>query len=166
MLRGHFLAGGVPDVATGPVDHLPSHVGYSVFRVPRPGAQPLDVLHRNGKDLTRLGSLSDLVDAGTVTLPTIHRDDTPGVHIEGTESSKVNVNIGVTILGSFLGARGGGTLGITSGFSKARTVTFTYASVLEDRVDVLALERRVKAARVSPLLPPGTVDKLIDVRCR
>lgn len=29
--------------------------GYSVFRVPRLSAQPLDLRHRDGKDLTRLG---------------------------------------------------------------------------------------------------------------
>ncbi|BCS34926.1 hypothetical protein TBR22_A41520 [Luteitalea sp. TBR-22] len=138
------------------------NVGYSVFRVPRPGAQPLDVLHRTGKDLTRLGGVADLVEPGAVAVPEIRRDDTPGVNIEGTESSKVNVAIGVTILGSFIGALGGGNLGVTTGFSRARTVTFTYAAVVEDRVDVLALERFVKAGRISPLIPSGTVDKLID----
>ena len=35
--------------------------GYSVFRVPRASAQPLEVLDRNGKDLTRLGSVTDLI---------------------------------------------------------------------------------------------------------
>ena len=38
--------------------------GYSVFRVPRLSAQPLELLHRNGKDLTRLGSVTDLITAG------------------------------------------------------------------------------------------------------
>jgi hypothetical protein len=136
--------------------------GYSVFRVPRLGAQPLDVLHRDGKDLTRLGGITDLVEPGAVPPPSMHRDDRPGVNIEGTESSKVNVNIGVTILGSFIGALGGGNLGVQTGFSRARSVTFKYASVLEDSIDVLALERFIRGGRISPFIPPGTVDKLID----
>jgi hypothetical protein len=78
--------------------------GYSVFRVPRLSAQPLELLHRDGKDLTRLGGVGDLIKGGSVPPPPVHRDDRPGVDIEGTETSKVNVNVGVTILGAFIGA--------------------------------------------------------------
>ena len=35
--------------------------GYSVFRIPRASAQPLEVLHRHGKDLSRLGGITDLI---------------------------------------------------------------------------------------------------------
>ena len=136
--------------------------GYSVFRVPRMSAQPLDVLHRNGKDLTRLGTITDVVETGAVTVPPVHRDDRPGVNIEGSESSKVNVNIRDSNLRTYIGALGGGSLSVQTGFSRARSVTFTYASVLEDSIDVLALERFVRAGRISPFLPSGTVDKLID----
>ena len=136
--------------------------GYSVFRVPRLGAQPLDLLHRNGKDLTRLGGPLDLLVPGVVPLPSVHRDDRPGVAIEGTESSKVNVSIGLNILGGFIGALGGGNLGLQAGFQKAKTVTFTYTAVTEDSIDVLALERFVKAVTISEHVPSGTIDKLID----
>ena len=136
--------------------------GYSVFRVPRHGAQPLQLLHRDGKDLTRLGGIADLISAGAVLTPDIHRDDRPGINIEGVESSKVNVSIGLNILGGFIGALGGGNLGIQVGFNRARTVTFTYAAVTEDSVDVLALERFVNAGRISEHVPSGTIDKLID----
>lgn len=136
--------------------------GYSVFRVPRLGAGPLDLLHRHGKDLTRLGSLLDLIVTGSVVVPAVTRDDRPGVNIEGTESSKVNVSIGLNILGGVIGAMGGGNLGIQAGFSRARTVTFTYVAVSEDSVDVLPLEQFVRAGIVNPATPPGTVDKLLD----
>jgi hypothetical protein len=136
--------------------------GYSVFRVPRHGAQPLQLLHRDGKDLTRLGGIADLVDTGAVAVPDIHRDDRPGVNIEGVESSKVNASIGLNILGGFIGALGGGNLGLQAGFNRARTVTFAYAAVTEDSIDVLALERFVKGGRISEHVPSGTIDKLID----
>jgi hypothetical protein len=134
--------------------------GYSVFRVPRISAQPLEVLHRNGKDLSRLGSLIDLI-SGAVT-PPVHRDDRPGVDIEGTESSKVNVNIGVNILGSFIGALGGGSLGLQSAFGRTKSVTFRYAGVKEDSIDVLILEQFVNTGEINRAIPSGTVDKLID----
>ena len=31
--------------------------GYCVFRFPRASAEPLELLHRDGKDLTRLGAV-------------------------------------------------------------------------------------------------------------
>lgn len=136
--------------------------GYSVLRRPRASAQPLDLMHLEGKDLSRLGDVTGLVLAGAAPVPAIERDANPGIAIEGTQTSKVNVSIGVNILGSFIGALGGGNLGLTAAFSKARTVTFQYASVLEDRIDVLDLEKFVKAGRIDPGVPSGTIDKLID----
>jgi hypothetical protein len=136
--------------------------GFSVFRFPRASAQPLELMHRDGKDLTRLGMVHDLVTAGAAPPPGVRRDDQPGIDIEGKETSKVNVAIGLSILGSFVGALGGGKLGIDAGFNRARTVTFEYVGVMEDAVDVLALEKFVKAGRVSPQIPAGTLEKLLD----
>ena len=107
-------------------------------------------MHREGKDLTRLGMVPDLVTAGEVASPRVRRDKSPGIDIEGKETSKVNVAIGLSILGSFIGALGGGKLGLEVGFNKARTVTFEYAGVMEDAVDVLALEKFVKAGAHQP----------------
>ena len=93
--------------------------------------------------------------------PPVHRDDQPGVEIEGTESSKVNVSIGVNILGAFIGALGGGKLGLAGRRSEGKTVTFKYAGVKEDSVDVLARTVRERWGD-QPEHSPGTVDKLID----
>jgi hypothetical protein len=136
--------------------------GYSVFRVPRLGAQPLELLHRNGKDLTRLGGVGDLIRGGTVPAPPVHRDDRPGVDIEGTETSKINVSIGVTILGSFISALGGGNLGLQVGFNRAKSVKFKYTGVSEDSIDILLLEQFIKSGQINENVPSGTIDKLID----
>jgi hypothetical protein len=138
------------------------HHGFSVFRVPRASAQPLELLHRDGKDLTRLGHVPDLVLPGEVGLPDVRRDERPGIDIEGKETSSVNAAIGLSILGAFVGALGGGNVGLQAGFKNARTVTFAYTGVMEDHVDVLALEKYVKAGLVSPHVPSGTLEKLLD----
>lgn len=143
------------------ITFLRSH-GYSVFRFPRASEQPLELMHRNGKDLTRLGMVSDLITAGAAAPPDVRRDASPGIDIDGKETSKVNIAIGLGILGSFIGALGGGKLGLEGAFNKARTVTFQYAGVMEDAVDVLALEKFVKAGRISPDIPSGTLEKLLD----
>lgn len=136
--------------------------GYSVFRFPRASAQPLELMHRDGKDLTRLGMVPDLVDAGEVAAPVARCDGNPGIDIEGKETSKVNVAIGLSILGGFISALGGEKMGLDVAFSKARTVTFQYTAVMEDVVDVLAVEKFVKAGRISPHIPSGTLEKLLD----
>jgi hypothetical protein len=136
--------------------------GYSIFRVPRTSGEPLELLHRDGKDLTRLGYVPDLVDRGTIALPEVRRDDRPGIDIEGKQTSVVNAAIGLNILAAFVGAMGGGNLGVRAGFKNARTVTFSYTGVMEDRVDVLALEKYVKAGSISPHVPAGTLEKLLD----
>jgi hypothetical protein len=136
--------------------------GFSVFRFPRASAQPLELMHRDGKDLTRLGTVPDLVVAGEIPAPDVRRDASPGIDIEGKETSKVNVAIGLSILGSFISALGGGKLGLDVAFNKARTVTFQYTAVSEDVVDVLAVEKFVKAGKISPHIPAGTLEKLLD----
>ena len=137
-------------------------VGYSVFRLPRANAQPLEVMHRDGKDLSRLGLLTQLIEPGPAPLPEVSRDTSPGIDLEGRETSRINVAIGLNILGSFIGALGGGHLGLSGAFQRARTVTFRFTGVLEDRIDVLALEQYVHAGAIRPFIPDGTLDKLID----
>jgi hypothetical protein len=136
--------------------------GYSVFRFPRASAQPLELMHREGKDLTRLGMLPDLVEPGAVTSLEVRREASPGIDIEGKQTSRVNAAIGVSILGSFIGALGGGKLGIDAAFKKARTLTFQYTGVMEDGIDILALEKFIKAGKVSSFIPTGTLEKLLD----
>src|SRR4029079_15228437 len=52
-------------------------------------------------------------------------------------------------------------LGLDVAFKSARTVTFQYTGVMEDAVDVLSLEKFVKAGRISPHIPAGTLEKLL-----
>ena len=49
-----------------------------------------------------------------------------------------------------------------SAISPAARSGFQYGAVMEDAVDVLALEKFVKAGRVSPQIPSGTLEKLLD----
>jgi hypothetical protein len=122
----------------------------------------LELLQRDGKDLDRLGALVDLLNAGSVPVPAVQTDDAPGISIEGKESSAVNVSIGVTILGSIIRAMGGSDLGLAVNYNRARTVTFEYTSVLEDRVDRLRLEQFINTSKIKPENSSGFVEKLID----
>jgi hypothetical protein len=136
--------------------------GYSVQRTPKAGTTPLLVYHRKGRDLDRLGSITDLLAPGTVPVPAVITDASPGLSIDGKESGTVNASIGVTILGSIIRAMGGSDLGLAAQYEKARTVVLSYADVMEDRVERLQLEQFVHAARIRPENAPGLVEKLLD----
>jgi hypothetical protein len=140
--------------------------GFSVFRFPRASAQPLELMHREGKDLTRLGMVPDLVTAGGVASPRVHRGKSPGIDIEGKETSKVNVAIGLSILGSFIGALGGDKLELEAGFQQGANGHVPVREVTEDAVDVLALEKFVKSGAISPFRRDARAARRRGVRRR
>src|SRR5688572_22034960 len=114
------------------ITFLKNH-GYSVFRVPRSSTSPLQTLLRAGKkDLDRLGELGTISIAGANPLPLISRDNLAPVEISGKESSSTKIEVGLNILGGLIKALGGNTLGISAGFTRAKTLTFKYEDVLED----------------------------------
>jgi hypothetical protein len=116
--------------------------GYSVFRVPRSTTSPLQTLLRAGKkDLDRLGELGTISIAGANPLPLISRDNLAPVEISGKESSSTKIEVGLNILGGLIKALGGNTLGISAGFTRAKTLTFKYEDVLEDNVAVDRLDQ-------------------------
>ncbi|MEZ5356630.1 MAG: hypothetical protein R2762_28675 [Bryobacteraceae bacterium] len=116
--------------------------GYSVLRMPRADVQPLQTLLLAAKkDLTRLGDLATITVAGTNPLPPLSLDNEAPIAISGKESSSTNVEVGVNILGNILTALGGNTLGITAGYSKAKTMTFKFENVLEDHITVDRLDQ-------------------------
>ena len=136
--------------------------GYSVMRTPKANVTPLLVYQREGKDLDRLGHVTDLIKPGRVQMPAIASDASPGITIDGKETSSVNAAIGVNILGNIVRAMGGSDLGLAAEYEKARTVVFAYADVLEDRVERLQLEQFVHSGTIRAENSPGLVDKLLD----
>lgn len=116
--------------------------GYSVLRMPRSDARPLQTLRKEGKkDLTRLGELATITIAGSNPLPPLSVDNAAPIEISGKESSSTKIEIGVNILGNIIQALGGKTLGISAGFAKAKTMTFKFEDVLEDHADVDRLDQ-------------------------
>ncbi len=120
--------------------------GYSVLRMPRADVQPLQTLLRAAKkDLTRLGDLATITTAGTNPLPALSIDNEAPIAISGKESSSTKVEVGVNILGNIIQALGGNTLGISAGYSMAKTITFKYENVLEDHIAVDQLDQYITA---------------------
>lgn len=124
--------------------------GYNMVRLPRPDMAPLQLLSRNGDNLDRLGPISGLfVTAPGVVLPPITAA-TPVAPINGSRTSDLKIGIGLSILGNIIGAMGGSTLGLETAYSAARSATFEFSDVTEDRCNVIDLDKYLGAADINP----------------
>jgi hypothetical protein len=131
------------------INYLQS-LGYSVIRLPKADVAPLEILMRQGRDLERLGLLSTLlVGDDQHALPAVARD-VPAATISGRRTGDLSAGIGLSVLGSVLGAMGGSTLGLDAHYQQARSITFEFHDVLEDRVEVARLDQYLAAADVNP----------------
>src|SRR4030095_4236990 len=95
--------------------------GYSVVRLPRADLPPGSLLEREGGDLVDLGGLEAVFQAGDNAAPKVHRQqrvgDRPG-HIKTT----LSLGLGLSLLGQFLKALGGTTVGLEGEFKQAKTL--------------------------------------------
>ena len=128
-------------------------LGYNVVRHPRAGIRPLDLLGRQGDTTNVVGRLDDLVKGSTQPLPSITTGQA-AADINGQDSSSLKLAVGVNVLGSIIGAMGG-TLGVETSYTNAKTMKFTYRDVLLDTVVPAAVGQYltdVEIAGESPLL--------------
>ena len=124
--------------------------GYNVIRLPKADVAPLQLLTRNGSALGRIGDLSTVIlPRGAVALPAVKRD-TPAASLSGQRSGTLSVGVGLSVLGSIIGAMGGSKLGLDLAYKNARSVIFEFQDVLEDRIEVASLDQYLSDADVSP----------------
>jgi hypothetical protein len=121
---------------------------------------PLQLLARRGDTLDRIGELATvIVPGGSISLPPVKKD-TPAASLSGLRSGDLSLGIGLSVLGSIIGAMGGSKLGLDLKYKSAKSVTFEFQDVLEDRVEVAALDQYLTDADVSPF--STHVSKLLD----
>lgn len=125
--------------------------GYNVVRVPKADIQPLQILAEKKGILNPLGELSTLLVAGEHVNVTPIKRDIAVSGISGQKTSDLSIGVGMSILGSFIGAMGGSKLGLDTKFSQARTITFQYEDVLSDSIEIAALDQFLADADVNPL---------------
>lgn len=123
--------------------------GYSVVRLPRTDIRPLQVFVREDSRLSRLGDLQTILRPGTaVALPHI-RENVAAASISGERTRDLSLGVGLTILGSVIGAMGGSRLGLDVGYRSAKTVAFEFTDVLEDRVDLAEVDQYLTDADIA-----------------
>ena len=123
--------------------------GYSVVRLPRTDIRPLQVLVREDTRLTRLGDLATILRPGAqVPLPQL-KENVAAANISGERTRDLSIGVGLSILGSVIGAMGGSKLGLDVTYKKAKTAVFEFADVLEDRVDLADIDQYLTDADIS-----------------
>jgi hypothetical protein len=124
--------------------------GYLVVRLPRADIKPLQVLAGNGSDLSNIGDLASLLIAGTnIPLPLI-KENQLTASISGQRTSDLSLGVGLSILGSVIGAMGGSKLGLDVKYEQAKTAAFEFQDVYEDKVEVIKLDQYLAEADVNP----------------
>jgi len=131
------------------ITHLKSF-GYCAIRLPRANLKPLQILTKGkGKDLDPLGDLTTVFTAGSnIQLPEIQQD--MAECISGQSSSDLKLGIGLSILGSIIGAMGGSKLGLDAKYQQAESIAFEYRDVVVESVAVANLDQYLADADVSP----------------
>jgi hypothetical protein len=121
-------------------------LGYNVVRHPRVGIAPLDLVGKQNGEFLFLGPLNLLITNPPGPLPSVTLDQ-PAGSINGQTSSKIDIGLGATILGSIIGAMGG-NLGLNLGYTNAQKMTFTYGDVVADETLPLAVGNYLRSATV------------------
>jgi hypothetical protein len=107
-------------------------LGYNVVRHPREGIAPLHLVGRQNGSVDLLGPLNLLITRPSGPLPRISAD-AEGAKIQGQASSKLDLSIGIDVLGAIIGAFGG-NLGAAVNFTNARKIQFVFENVRSDFV--------------------------------
>ncbi len=124
--------------------------GYSVVRLPRADIRPLQVLTKDDTRLSRLGELATVLQPrGHIASPAV-RENVPAATISGQRTRELSFGVGLSILGSIIGAMGGSKLGLDVTYKQARTVAFEFTDVLSDGVELVDIDQYLTDADVSP----------------
>jgi len=124
--------------------------GYNVVRLPRTDVRPLQILTKNGNNLERLGELTTLFNVGSnIPLPPVTKD-TIASGISGKRSGKLNIGVGLNLMGNIIGAMGGSSAGLETQYQQAKTASFEFQNVLEDSIEIAKLDQFLTDAKLNP----------------
>lgn len=125
-------------------------VGYNIVRLPKADIRPLQLLYKNGDNLERLGDATKLLTAGADIPVPKGTTDTRAANITGTRTGEMKIGLGLSLLGTVLGAMGGSNLGLDVQYKNAKSAAFEFNDVLEDKIEVVDLDQYLGNADINP----------------
>ena len=124
--------------------------GYNVVQLPKSDLRPTQLLSRNGKRLQRIGELSSVFSPDPAAPPPTISPENPGTSISGTQSADIDIGLGLKILGGLISSLGGSALGLSFGYSRARTIQFEFSDTLESNCQPAQLDAFLSGATINP----------------
>src|SRR5258708_1629360 len=105
---------------------------------------------KQGRDLDRIGELTTLLQAGsTISLPQVI-ENASAANISGQRTGDLKIGMGLFLLSSILSAMSGSSSDLEIKYRQARTITFEFHDVLEDRIELAKLDQYLADADVNP----------------
>jgi hypothetical protein len=130
------------------VAHLNS-LGYGALHLPKADVAPRQIFSKDGRDLSRLGELTTILEPGeNIPVPEI-RTNTRVVNISGKGTGEVDFKLGLSFLGGILQAMGGMVPGLDASYGEAESLSFQFDDVLEDRLEVAELDQYLADAKLN-----------------
>lgn len=136
---------------TDPLADLLKSYGYNLVALPKPDIEPLQILEKNGRSLSRAGHIKDLFKRGDTLLPRSKRNIPIVKELQNKKSSGINAKIGVNILANFLKPMGDeqavenaekdNTLNTV--FSDVDEFVFSYENVVSDTIEIIKLDQYI-----------------------
>lgn len=119
--------------------------------LPQQGILPLQLVGMFGKTLSPLGEMKTSLPAPVgVDVPPLLSDIATAASLEGKSSAQVKLSIGLEILGNILQALSGKNLDLSVAYQNAKTVTFKFADVSADKVEINKLDQYLGKATIHP----------------
>lgn len=124
--------------------------GYNVVRLPRVDIHPLQILCQQGRDFRNLGEITTLLVTGpAVPAPQITENQAVA-NISGKRTSDLSIGLGLSILSSIISTLGGSKLGLDLTYKRARSISFEFRDVFEDKIEIAQLDQCLADADISP----------------
>jgi len=146
-----------------PYTSLLKSFGYNAVRLPRTSIKPLQILIKNGGDVSYFGELPTvfrLLDNNKDDILPKIIDNVPAASISGQQTGNLTIGIGLSILGNIISAMGGSPVGLDSEYKQAKAVSFQYQNVLQDYIEQAALAVFLEQSDVVP--SSNTVANLLE----
>jgi hypothetical protein len=71
-------------------------------------------------------------------------------NLSGKRTGEMTIGVGLSLLGTVIGAIGGSKLGLDLKYQRSRSATFEFQDVVEDRIEILKLDAFLGQADVNP----------------
>lgn len=137
-------------LSNDPLFSLLKSLGYNTIRLPRSTIKPLQLYTKKNNQLNYLGPLSDVFNSrGNFNLPAIKKDQ-QAAKISGKKSGELSLGLGFSILDGILSSLGASALGIDAKYKQAKTISFQYEDVLEDKIDITSLDKFLSDSDINP----------------